>query len=258
MGGALLAGILDTGLFPPERACAADKDALRLAGFNNLGVACEKSNKALSESSDIIILAVKPFDAPEAIGEIGPSLGEGKILISVVAGLTIKKIEKLLGNPDIPVIRAMPNINVKAGKGITAFCINRAASGYEQKAAEIFSSVGIAIQLPEDKMNTVTAIAGSGPGFIFYIAEIIKDICEKKGLSEWALEITANLLAGTGKLLLETGEEPADLKKKVSSPGGTTVAGLEVMDKKGLRATLLEAVDAAERRGSEISEADNE
>ncbi|MCM8785795.1 MAG: pyrroline-5-carboxylate reductase [Candidatus Omnitrophica bacterium] len=251
MGSAIYEGIVEEKIFKKKDIFIYEIDKEKVKNLN-LNI-CE-SNKDLVEKSQLIIIAVKPNDAKNVLEEIKSSLSPEKILVSIMAGIKIKKIEKIVGK-NIPVIRIMPNLNVKVKSGIIAYCSNKYGRRYENLIEKIFSSVGMVFKLNENKFDTITAISGSGPGFLFYIAEEFKKICIEKGISEKiSKDLVTYLFYGTGKMIFQTKKEIEELKEQVCSPKGTTIAGLSVFEKVKFGNLLRKVVEAAEKRSKEISE----
>lgn len=251
MGSAIVVGLLEKKIFKKKQIFVYDIDRNKLKK-SKLNV--KKNNEEVVKNSDIILLSVKPKDAENILKEINKFLTPRKLLISIMAGIKIEKIEKIVG-VDIPVIRVMPNLNVKVKFGIIAYCSNKKGKKYEKFVKKIFSPVGIVFKMPENKFDTITAISGSGPGFLFFIAEEFKKICIEKGFSsEIAQKLVSALFYGTGKMLFETKTEPEKLKEMVSSPGGTTLAGLKVFEEKNFDKILREVINRAEERSKELSQ----
>lgn len=252
MGKSLAEGISEK--FNKKYIIVSDKDKKKLDIAKKLKFNSAE-NALLAKSSDIIILAVKPSIVESVIEEIKPFINGKKLLISIAAGVPLKKIEKKI-EKKIPVIRVMPNINVKVKAGIIAYCKGKYAKGekYDRLVEEIFSPVGIILKLPENKFDTITAISGSGPGFIFYIAEILQKICEKKGIKgKRAISLIKTLFYGSGKMLFENDQSPKELKDMVCSPKGTTIAGIEVFEKNNFPILLEKVINKSERRSKQLS-----
>ncbi|MCS7180043.1 MAG: pyrroline-5-carboxylate reductase [bacterium] len=250
MGSSILDGILEKKVIRKDNIFVFDIDKKKI---RNLSVNILKSNREISEFSDIIIVAVKPKDAKNVFEEIKENLNSKKLIISIMAGIKIKNIEKIVGE-NIPIVRVMPNLNVKVKSGIIVYCYNKYGKKYEGFIKKIFLPIGIVIKMPEDKFDTITAICGSGPGFLFYIAEEFEKICIEKGISsQISNDLVSTLFFGTGKMLFETKIEPQKLKEMVSSPGGTTIAGLNIFEKEKFGYILRKAIEAAEERSKELS-----
>ena len=193
----------------------------------------------------ILVIAVKPKDAPAAFAELRNKITLNTILVSVIAGLKIDIIEKFF--PHSPIIRAMPNVPILVGEGMTAYTVNKKATQTDRKLVEQFwSSIGRAIELEERFMDAVTGLSGSGPAYAFVMIDAMADGGVAAGLSRTAaIELAAQTLLGAAKMVLETGEHPAALRDKVTSPAGTTIEGIRVLERQGVRSALIEAVLAA-------------
>lgn len=193
----------------------------------------------------ILVIAVKPKDAPAAFAELRNKITLNTILVSVIAGLKIDIIEKFF--PHSPIIRAMPNVPILVGEGMTAYTVNKKATQTDRKLVEQFwSSIGRAIELEERFMDAVTGLSGSGPAYAFVMIDAMADGGVAAGLSRpAAIELAAQTLLGAAKMVLETGEHPAALRDKVTSPAGTTIEGIRVLERQGVRSALIEAVLAA-------------
>ncbi|MCD6220830.1 pyrroline-5-carboxylate reductase [bacterium] len=254
MGRALAEGIISDKKFTFDDVVVSDKNKKKISiakkkGFKTAG------NKEVAKESDVIILSVKPSFIEEVIEEINPVLDNRKLLISIAAGVKIKSIENRLKRKT-PVIRVMPNLNVKVKMGIIVYCKGKYAKDkkYDLIFNETFSSLGIVMKMPEDKFDTITAISGSGPGFIFYIADVLEKICEKKEIeSKKAVALVKGLFYGSGKMLFESEKTPQELKNMVCSPKGTTIAGIEVFEKINFPKIFEKVVNKSEKRSKQLS-----
>ncbi len=255
MGSILVKGLLESGLYPASRIYISDTQKKKLKYFKRAGLQVV-DNRRLSENADVVIIAVKPDAVEEVVSEIKEFLTPSKVLVSIAAGISTARIEKILLKKSVPVIRVMPNLNVRVRAGLLPYCPGRYADGCEGLVEKLLAPLGIVFKLSEEKFDAVTAISGSGPGFIFYIAENIKRICKKKKFTEQqSAIITSYLIYGSGKMLAETKLSPDRLKEMVSSPGGTTVAGLKVFEEKNFPEILKESIEKAENRSKELSRA---
>ena len=187
--------------------------------------------------------------------EIGPELTSDKLVISVAAGVPIEAIERRLPGR-ARVVRTMPNTPALVGAGATALARGTHATEDDLAIAErIFRSVGTTVVLDENQLDAVTGLSGSGPAYVFLIIEALSDAGVKVGLSRYnAQALAAQTVLGSAKLLIDTREHPGMLKDKVTSPGGTAIAGLHTLEAGGLRTTLINAVEAATRRSAELGE----
>ena len=193
----------------------------------------------------LLVIAVKPKDAPAALAEVRNKITLDTVIVSVIAGLKIEIIEKFF--PHSPIIRAMPNVSIRVGEGMTAYTINNKATVSDKKLVEQFwSSIGRAIEIDERLMDAVTGLSGSGPAYAFMMIDALADGGVAAGLPRAAaIELAAQTLLGAAKMVLETGEHPDALRDKVTSPAGTTIEGIRVLERQGVRSALIEAVLAA-------------
>lgn len=252
MGEALARGMVDAGWAPGDLVLA-DVRADRLAEMEK-ALGCATANDALDAASDAdaTILAVKPQDAAAALDRIAGALGSGG-LVSIVAGLTTSSIEDQLGGRP-SVVRAMPNTPARVGRGVTALADGRYVADATKEIAEsVFTAVGPVVWLSEDKLDAVTALSGSGPAYLFLVAEALVEAGVALGLPRDVSETLAfSTIEGSGRMLRETGDPPAVLRAQVTSPGGTTAAALQVLEAMAVRAAFGEAVRAAYRRSREL------
>ena len=215
----------------------------------------EIDNNVVVKYSDVIILAVKPKDFDSVLKqEVCCGLSKNKLLISIAAGITTEYIESAVGK-DIPVIRAMPNMGAVIGEAMTA--LSRGSStldSHMDAAQEIFSMIGDVIEVEEKLMDAVTAISGSGPAYFFYLTEALIEAALALGLApEAASRLVSKTALGSAKLLAELKEDPAALRNKVASKGGTTEAALKIFEKKKFKNIINDAVKAAYKRSRELS-----
>ncbi|MGQ9588200.1 MAG: pyrroline-5-carboxylate reductase [Thermoplasmata archaeon] len=256
MGLALARGILKTEWANPERIMIAEplKEKLEQAKGIAQGIRGSHSNPEAATWADVILLSVKPQIMGHVLEEIKPSIKDSKLVISVAAGVTTGFIEKKLGG-NVPVIRAMPNIAAVVREAATAICRGKHATEKDMSIARhIFESVGIVVDLDEEGlMDAVTGLSGTGPMYVFQILEGLSDAGVKVGLSrDMANILSIQTLIGSSKLIQETKEHPAKLKDLVTSPGGTAISALHSLEKNGLKALLIDAVEVASKRSSEL------
>ncbi|SFR14424.1 pyrroline-5-carboxylate reductase [Desulfoscipio geothermicus] len=252
---ALVAGVTGAGLVAPEKIRVSDVNAERREYLREkLGVAVTPDNTALVAGADIVVLAVKPFVIGEVLGEIGGQLSEKQIVISVAAGVPTAYIEKFF-SVNVPVVRAMPNTPALVGAAATAVCRGRWATGeHLELARAVFGVVGRAIPVREDLMDAVTGLSGSGPAYMYVIAEALADAGVRVGLPrDVSLTLAAQTMLGAARMILETERHPGVLKDMVTTPGGTTIEGLFALEEGGLRAVLGRAVENACRRSRQLS-----
>ncbi|NTW56219.1 MAG: pyrroline-5-carboxylate reductase [Chlorobiaceae bacterium] len=211
------------------------------------------SLEEIARASDVIVLAVKPYQIEEVLEILKPYLSEKHLLVSVAAGISTEYIRKHAGE-SIRVIRAMPNTPAFVGEGMTAICKGAAAT--EENLAfskELFSSIGRVAVLEEFQMDAATAVSGSGPAYMFHIIDSLADAGMKCGLtSDEAVLLAAQTMLGAAKMVLTSDRSPEDLKHEVTTPGGTTEAGLKILNEKNIRHILQETVTAAAARSREL------
>ncbi len=253
MGQAIINGLLASNLIDKNDIIAYDCDSKKRDIVEKKGIKIAGSSNDLISKADIIILAVKPQIIGNVLNEIKMEMKKSQTIISIAAGITIKYIENLLGDK-IPVMRVMPNTPALVKEGMTAICRGKFATGKDEKIAEkIFSSVGKTIKIRESLMDAVTGLSGSGPAYIFFIIEALIEAGKQVGLSKSDAEIlTKQTLLGAAKMVIETGEDAAVLRRKVTSPGGTTEAALNYLNKEKFTQILIEAVKVATKKSKEL------
>ncbi len=254
MGGALLGGIVSKNLIPAKDIMISDVDAKRLKELEGLyHVRTTSDNLKTARECDLIILAVKPQNMAEILTAISPAIDKTKIVISIAAGIAIKFIEDHL-KKGMRIIRTMPNTPALVGEGIAALAKSDKASDDDLEIAGlIFNAVGSSVVVKEDLIDTVTGLSGSGPAYFFIMIEALADGGVRMGLSrDIALKLAAQTMLGSAKLYLTGNKHPGELKDMVTSPGGTTIAGIKELEEGRLRGTLMAAVEAATLRSKEL------
>lgn len=254
MGGALLRGLVKSGRLGAGRIIAADprEEALKTMG-GELGVRVTADNAEAAAWADVVLFAVKPQLLEGVVKSVKSKLGRKKLVISIAAGVPVSKIELWLPAGS-RVVRAMPNMAAAVGESATAICAGAAAGDEDMETAKgIFEGVGGCVVVDEPVMDAVTGLAGSGPAFVFAFLEGMIDAGVRCGLSRNAAkDLAERTLYGAAKMALETGEHPAVLKDRITSPGGTTIAGLAAMEKAGFKGIVIRAVEAAVARSKEL------
>lgn len=254
MGGALITGFVKGGLVAPEDVLISDPNREVLSGLaGQFQVKIAGDNKQAASAAEIVICAVKPKLVREILQEIAPLMTTDQLLISVAAGVSTAFLEANLP-PGMPVIRAMPNIPALVGEGMTALALGRYAGSRDREDAEqLFNAVGKAVTLPETNIDAVTGLSGSGPAFLAIIIEALADGGVMMGLPrQAALELAVQTMLGTARVVQATGEHPAMLKDRVSSPGGATITGLHVLEEGGIRGLLISAVMASAEKAAAL------
>ena len=249
MGEALLTGLLAAGWAAPADLGVVEKLPERRADlaerFPGVAILDEP------EKTDGAVVAVKPGDVESACAAIAAA-GCGRVL-SIAAGVTLVKLESALGGA-VPVVRAMPNTPALVGAGAAAISPGSHATDDDLAWAEsILTAVGVVVRVPEKLLDAVTGLSGSGPAYVFLVAEALIEAGVLAGLPrDVSTTLTNQTLLGAARLLTETGDGPEALRAAVTSPGGTTAEGLRVLETAGLRSALLEAVMAATERSREL------
>ncbi len=257
IGGALIGGMLSSGV--------ADRDHLR-ATESNEGRAAEirekygitvttTGNREPVSQADVVIVAVKPTTVPAVLSDLRDVFREDQILISVAAAVTIALIEKRIRRR-MPVFRAMPNIPIVVDEGATGLAANAVATEEQRTFVEsIFRSAGVVCNVDEDLMHAVTAMSGSGPAYIYMVIEALIAGGLKMGLPhQVSTRLAEQTVLGAAKLVRETMLHPAILKDRVTTPGGVTIAAIHELERHGLRAMLISAIETATMRSRELTE----
>jgi len=259
MAEAIIAGILKQGRFMPEAVYAVNRSnrsrLAELAERYRIQADPEHKERYVREA-DILILAVKPKDIPATLAEIRPWTNSGQLVISVAAGVRTQAISSLLEH-DAPIVRTMPNTSAAVGLSATGICGgSTAARKHVRTAADIFSAVGQVFEVPEELMDAVTAVAGSGPAFIYYVVESMISGAVKVGLDEeTGKALVLQMLAGASAMLAQSGKSPAALREEICSPGGTTLAGLGVLASREVDQAFVACIEAAVNRARELADA---
>jgi pyrroline-5-carboxylate reductase len=254
MGEAIIKGLLQTGLVPTASIAATDVRADRLQQMaKQYGIRPAASNRELVDEADVVILAVKPQIMSAVLKEIAPSVKRSKLLISVAAGVPVTALRDALGTP-ARLIRVMPNTPALVLEGVTAIARSEGLdAGDLELAQELFGAVGRVVVLDEGALDAVTGLSGSGPAYVAIVIESLADGGVRMGLDRaTAMTLAAQTVLGSARLILETGMHPAQLKDMVSSPGGTTIAGITALEEGGVRRAFIGAVERATLRSREL------
>ena len=255
MGSILARAMIRRKIVPSRNITITDIDQLKLKELGaSLKVQVSSDNKKAVREADIILLAVKPQQFEEVLKNLRPAVNAGKLFISIAAGVPTSAIEKLLTKSP-RVVRVMPNVNALAGQGAAAVAVGKFAKKEDVNyALAIFNAVGMAVEVDEKLMDAVTGLSGSGPAYCFVMIEALADAGVQLGLTrELAEKLAAQTMLGAASLCLMGAKHPAQLKNMVTSPGGTTAAGLKVLEEGKIRATLIDAVEAAAKRAKELA-----
>ncbi len=247
MGEILSAGMVRSGLLKPDQILVTDADGQRVkevAGRH--GFSSPDGNREAVEHSRVVVLAVKPKDVGAVLAEIAPEVGASHLIVSIAAGVTTKTLQAGLGSSAV-VVRAMPNVAAQVGEGITAICAgDRAGEEHLLLARQVLGGVGPVIVIEEAYIDAVTAVSGSGPAYFALFAEAMIDAGVTLGLPRSvSSQLVAQTLRGTAALVTDAGMKPAEVREAVTSPGGTTAMAVRELERAGVRAAVLNAVQAA-------------
>lgn len=246
MAEAIVSGVLKAGLLAPEQIYVADHKAERCAYLTDTyGVRAALDACAFAGRVEYLVLAVKPQVADASMRQVAGAVRADAAIVSIVAGLSIAKLEAQF--PAQAVVRVMPNTPVAVGEGMSAVALGaKATARTGEVVTTLFAACGKALVVSEKAIEGVTGLSGSGPGYAFVIIDALADAGVKVGLPrKTAITLAAQTLLGAAKMVLETGKHPAELRDMVTSPGGTTIAGIHAMERRAVRAALIEAVEAS-------------
>lgn len=254
MAEAIIKGLLGSGIPASAITVAEPVEQRRNALSSQYQVTVTGDNTSTARSADLLILAVKPQVAPGVLADLSGSVTPATLVISIMAGIATTTIEQALGS-GIRVLRAMPNTPALIQAAATAICCGSFATEEDlHLGGTLFSLIGHALTVPESQMDAVTGLSGSGPAYVFTFIEALADAGVKTGLPrDVAARLAVQTVLGAAAMVAHTGEHPAILREKVTSPGGTTIAGLHALETAGFRGTVMDAVEAACRRSQELS-----
>jgi pyrroline-5-carboxylate reductase len=254
MATALARGWLTAGLVDAANVLASDPVASARAVFHqDTGLRVTESNGEVVSASDVLVVAVKPQSIKCLLSEIHPAVTSKHLVISIAAGISLKQLAAGLGN-DRRLVRVMPNTPCLVGASASGYAPAETATAADSALVDrLLNAVGRAFRLPEHLLDAVTGLSGSGPAFVYVMIEALSDGGVRVGLPrDVATALAAQTLLGAAKMVLETGQHTGALKDMVTSPGGTTIAGLHALERGGLRAALIDAVEAATKRSKEL------
>ncbi len=258
MATALARGFIDAGIVRADAIRASDPVATAREAFEREapGVQVSDDNKSVVERADVVILAVKPQQVGNALAEIRDAIPHEALVVSIAAGITLERLAAALP-PRQRIVRVMPNTPCLIGRGVSCLSLGSHATREDaENVASLLSAVGVAFEVPETQLDAVTGLSGSGPAFVYSMIEALTEGGVSSGLPQpLAAELAARTAAGAAEMVLQTGETPAVLRDRVTSPGGTTQAGLTVLKDQGFQAAVVEAVVAATRRSGELGRA---
>lgn len=255
MAEAIIHGLIDSGRVKASEIMASDKNIERLNVIvEGYGIEGQSKNFEVARRSDIIILAVKPQVMVAVLDDIRDEIDSDKLVVSIAAGITIASLASRLGK-GAKIVRVMPNTPALVLEGASAICAGEGVSDEERKVAlSIFEAVGKVVTVDDEGlMDAVTGLSGSGPAFVYTFIEALSDAGVKAGLPrDVANELAGQTVYGAARTVMELKRHPAELRDMVTSPGGTTIAGMSKLEEKGFRAAVIAAVEAATKRSKEL------
>jgi pyrroline-5-carboxylate reductase len=254
MAEALIAGLLHAKRLTPAQLYASDIDRSRLAWLHHTyGIRTVPTNSIVAREADMLVLAVEPQILDEILGEIAGGVGEETLIISVAAGYPIARIARGLSGQE-RIVRSMPNTPSLVREGVTAVAYEDRLPASDAAATRtLFESIGQVVRVEERWLDAVTGLSGSGPAYVYVMIEALADGGVNMGLPRGTAQLlAAQTVSGAARLFLDSHEHPGVLKDRVASPGGTSVAGLHELERGGLRAALMSAVETAARRSHEL------
>jgi pyrroline-5-carboxylate reductase len=257
MGAAIIRGLLESGRLSPSVLYAADASTDRLNELaEHYGFGAVQSNRVLVAQSDVVILAVKPQIVPRVIDEVGPTVCGTRLFVSIAAGVTTRTLEQLVP-PTARVVRTMPNTPAVALAGLTAISKGSRTKPEDMDLVRfLFEAVGSVVEVDESMLDAVTGLSGSGPAYVLLAIEALADGGVRMGLPRHIAQLlAAQTVLGTAKMALESTQHPAQLRDSVTSPGGTTIAGLVALEQGAVRHAFISAVTAATERSIELGQA---
>lgn len=254
MGEALMRGFLGAGIYASDEIIAFDPDAARLEQIADSLQIRKAHDVAELARAEVILVAVKPQAVSKALAPLRDLVAPHQTVISIAAGVSTLQLEKCFSQA-IPVVRVMPNTPALVGHAASAICLGKNA-GEEHRllAHRLFGAVGIAVDVEEKLIDAVTGLSGSGPAYVYVFIEALSDAGVKMGLPRnVSTRLAAQTVLGGAQMVLQTGAHPGELKDKVTSPGGSTIAALHALENKNFRAAVYDAVQASTERSSELS-----
>lgn len=244
MAGAIMGGIIKNQIFRPEEIIGADiapEGRERVQG--NYGINVTADNREAAEKSEVLILSVKPQYYAETIAEIRDCVSDDQLVITIAPGKTLAWLEEQFGKP-VKIVRTMPNTPALVGEGMTAACVNQYVTEEEKLyALKILSSFGKVEFVAEHLIDAVVAVSGSSPAYVFMFIEAMADAAVSEGMPRpQAYQFAAQAVYGSAKMVMETGKHPGELKDMVCSPAGTTIEAVRVLEERGFRSAVIEAM----------------
>ncbi|MFO0807282.1 MAG: pyrroline-5-carboxylate reductase [Gemmataceae bacterium] len=254
MATALARGWIAAGLLTPERCRASDPVATARQSFvAGTGGTAGSDNREVADHSDVVVVAVKPQNMQVLFSDVAQSIQSRHLVISIAAGVTLAQLAEAFGS-DKRLVRVMPNTPCLVGASAAGYALGDAVTSDDVALIDrLLNVVGMAFRLPEHLLDAVTGLSGSGPAFVYTVIEAMSDGGVRVGLPrDVSTALAAQTVLGAARMVLETKLHPGTLKDQVTSPGGTTIAGIQALERGGLRAALIDAVEAATMRSKEL------
>lgn len=258
MAEAIARGAIGQAVVAAKKMIAADPSPERRAVFESFGVAATEDGAKVVAESEQVMLAVKPQVFASVAPVLAKNLRDDQVVVSIMAGIGTAKIEAAVSSlkpqaSSLRIVRVMPNTPLMVGKGMAGVCVGEhAQEGDDELTMKLFSSAGRAVLVDEAMIDAITAVSGSGPAYLYYLAEAMQEAAVQLGIGEHADVLVRQTIAGAAMLLDASSDSAAELRRKVTSPGGTTEAAINTMESKRVRAAIVEAIKAAEARSKEL------
>lgn len=251
---AMITGILEKQICSKDNIYVTNRQSeSRLMELKNrYGIQTTYDLQYLTAQADMIILAVKPKDASQILKKLKPFTSNDTLIVSVMAGVSIATIIQTLGN--CPIARSMPNTSATVGKSATAICFNDSVSEKQKQLVNlVFNSIGITVEVQENQLDLVTALSGSGPAYFYYIVETMEQTAQELGLDKKiAKQLIIQTLKGTATMLDQSNKDANELRKNVTSPGGTTEAGIQILNEREVDLAFSDCIKAATTRAKQL------
>lgn len=247
MATAMIGGMLAKGMVKPEEVIGSSKtDDTMQKVKERFNIATVLDNRTVAEAADILILAVKPLLFPEVIAEIRDSVRAKTLIVSIAAGRSLSYLKEAFGRPELKIVRCMPNTPALVSEGCTGICGGEEVPPEDlERIAGLMGAFGRAGIVPERLMDAVVGVSGSAPAYVFLFIEALADGAVAAGMPrKQAYEFAAQTVLGSARMVLETGQHPGELKDMVCSPGGTTIEAVKVLEERGFRGAVMDAVEA--------------
>lgn len=257
MAEAIARAAIDQGVLQPDQMIAADPNGQRRSVFSQLGIATHSENTKVIGRSKQVLIAVKPQVMGQAAADLARYGTDGQVILSIMAGISTQKLAQAITaqgeSKTLRVVRIMPNTPLQVGYGMAAVALGEQASpGDEALAMRLFGAAGKVILLDESKLDAITALSGSGPAYVFYLAQAMQRAAVELGLADHADTLVRQTILGAAQLLAASEDSPEQLRHKVTSPGGTTEAAIQYLDKNNAENIVVEALQAAKQRSIEL------